>query len=284
MSRPAEETEDDGHPLAGVLDRLLSRERGAERDGNRARALDRDSAEEQPRSDCSSSPVPVRRRMLAIAGLGPARGSDALAALARRGVEGGLKVAAVDLDPDAFAEGSGRPRGPAVGVQVPLASVPCGLEGLRREGPGALSAVTERLRAHEASADLLLVRIPAGDRRALARAAFLSGGLIVPLDGGDAVVHAAFRLARETLESLPGVSLVPFASDPRAIDLFTSMLRDFLGVAAESFDFDAEGAGVDDVLGSLAAPPDEGFLPALIDAGESAAPGPRLLEMGSLAV
>jgi hypothetical protein len=192
-------------------------------------------------------------------------------------------VAVVDFDAGSSPSAPGGAGGPSsIGAQVPLASVPCGLDRLRREDPGSLAAVVERLRRHEHAADLLLVRVPASDRKALARAAFLAGGLIVPLDGGDAALHAAFHLSREMAESFPGVSLVPFSSDPEALDLFTGMARDFLGAAGDAAD--GEGASLDGVLASLAAPPPEGFLPALLGAETDAEAPPRLLEMGTLEI
>jgi hypothetical protein len=223
-------------------------------------------------------------RMLVIAGLGPSAGLEALEALARWGVEGGRKVAVVDFDPTPrpLAAARAAREVPAGGTSVPLASVPCGLDRLRHEDPGSLAAVAERLRRLESAADLLLVRVSASDRKALARAAFLAGGLIVPLDGGDAAVHAAFHVSRELAESFPGISLVPFAADPEALDLFTGMARDFLGVAGDSIE--GEGAPLDEVLRSLAAPPPEGFLSALIAVGAPAESVPRLFEMGTLEV
>jgi hypothetical protein len=272
LRRPADETEADTHPLAGVLDRLMSRERGAR------------SPVPSPAAASSAATDPERapRRMLVVAGLGPTAGIDAVEALARWGIEGGRKVAVVDFDPGPRRSATGGPGGPHIGAQVPLASVPCGLDRLRLEDPGSLAAVVERLRRHEHAADLLLVRVPADDRKALAGAAFLAGALIVPLYGGDAALHAAFHLAREMAESFPGVSLVPFASDPEALDLFTEMARDFLGTAGESAD--GEGASLEGILGSLAAPPPEGFLPALLGAETDAEAPPRLLEMGTLEV
>ncbi|MBZ5637519.1 MAG: hypothetical protein LAO51_02050 [Acidobacteriia bacterium] len=265
-----------GHPLAGVLNRLMSRERGLgsppNTSGTRANSL-------APETGPERSP----RRMLVVAGLGPSVGSEALLAVARWALKGGRKVAVVDF-------GHPSPGGPAdlppAGVAearetVPFASVPCGLDGLRREAPSSLAAVAERLRRHESEADLVIVRVPAEDRLALSRAAFLAGGLIVPLDGGDGVVHAAFCLSREFAESLPAVVLVPHASDPAALDLYTSMVRDFLGEG--STPVDEEDAPVGDVLLPLAGPPEGGFLPALLSAAAAGTPSPpRLLDIGTL--
>jgi hypothetical protein len=275
---PAEETENDSHPLAGVLDRLLSRERGARSSPENVSVSPIAPVPPEPRHG------PAPRRMLVVAGLGPTSGLDALQALARWGVQEGHKVAVVDFDPAPLdqAQENKSVSAPAARIAVPLASVPCGLDGLRHGDPGCVAAVADRLRCHESAADLLLVRIPAGDRQALAKAAFLAGGLILPLDGGDGAVHAAFRLSREMSESFPGISLVPYSSDPRAIDLYAEMARDFLGVAAESLE--GEGAPADEILGSLSAAPEEGFLAALLAVALPIDGRSRLLEIGTLEV
>ncbi len=274
MLGPAEEAEADDHPLAGVLDRLMSRERGA-----RAPQSAAPSVSARPRADEAS------RRMLVVAGLGPDSGRAALLAVARWGVAGGRKVSIVDFDPSPVSAGAERLAGDEVRprVAVPLAALPCGMSALRREDPGTVAAVAERLRRHELVSDLLLVRVAGRDRQALARAAFVARGLIVPLDGGDGTVHAAFRLSRELAEALPGISILPFAADGAALDLFATMVRDFLGVPVSPIGTDAPGK--EEVLDSLAAPPAEGFLGALLsDAIATAPPCPRLLEMGTLEV
>lgn len=274
MRRPAEEAEAGDHPLAGVLDRLMSRERGARSPAQAVSPIPAESLAE-----------PDARRMLVVAGAGPDSGRDALAAIARWGLSAGRKVAIVDFDP-APPSATADPEAaaaPEARTAIPLASLPCGLGALRGEDPATVAAVIERLRRHEGACDLLLVRIPFSDRQSLTRAAFLARGLIVPLDGGDCAVHAAFRLSRDLAESLPGISLVPFASDGAALDLYSTMVRDFLGVPAHPIDKGATRPT--EVLDSLAAPPAEGFLAALLaDDAHGAPPCPRLLEMGTLEV
>lgn len=277
LRSPAEEPEGDGHPLAGVLDRLMSRERGAT-----APAAAVATVPSAPHAELRVEPAV--HRMLVVAGLGPTGGGEALQALARWGSQAGLKIAAVDFGPTPAAASLGRLRAAsgAASVSVPLASIPCGLDGLRRDDAGGLPAVAERLRCLEAPADLLLVRIPAADRQALSRGAFLAGSLIVPLDGGDGAVHAAFCLSREIALSLPGVSLVPYASAPSATDLYRSMVLDFLGVSSRPFEagWFSDGA----FLRSLAPSPTGGYLAALLAADPPAASGRRLLEMGALEI
>jgi hypothetical protein len=61
------------------------------------------------------------------------------------------------------------------------------------------------------------------------------------------------------------------------------MVRDFLGVPADPIDAGATRSA--EVLDSLAAPPAEGFLAALLaDDAHRAPPCPRLLELGTLEV
>ena len=274
MSRPGEEAEAGDHPLAGVLDRLLSRERGARSPAPAVSPLPVDPRAEQG-----------ARRMLVVAGAGPDAGRHALAAIARWGLSAGRRIAIVDFDPAPPSATTDREAAAATEARtaIPLASIPCGLGALRGEDPATVTAVVERLRRHEAACDLLLVRIPFCERQALTKAAFLARGLVVPLDGGDCAVHAAFRLSRDLAESLPGISLVPFASDGAALDLYSTMVRDFLGVPAELIDTGATGSN--EVLDSLAAPPAEGFLAALLaDDAHGAPPCPRLLELGTLEV
>ncbi len=222
--------------------------------------------------------------MLVVAGLGPTGGGEALQALARWGSQAGLKVAAVDFGPTPEVASLGRSRtaSGAASFSVPLASIPCGLDGLRRDDAGGLPAVTERLRCLEAPANLLLVRIPASDLQALSRGAFLAGSLIVPLDGGDGAVHAAFCLSREIAESFPGVSLVPYASAPSATDLYRSMILDFLGISVSPFEAEVFSDG--EFLRSLAPSPAGGYLAALLAADPPAASARRLLEMGTLEI
>lgn len=270
------------HPLAGVLDRLLARERGQAR---------------PPRPETAPAPAPsvaevsepcctphALRRMLVIAALGAEEGRAALRAAGRWALSHGRRPAALELGCGSLApegdarEGRGDPMD-ADAPRLPLACVPCGPERLGLEPPEIVAELLERLRRHESASDLLLVRIPPRSRVLLMQAAFLAGGLILPLDGSDAVLHEAFGVSREVVESFVDLALWPFSDRPRALERYLAMMQESLGARPRSLDAElAEGPAF---LDRLPGAPEEGFLPVLLTSKQSPPPG-RLLQTGFL--
>ena len=270
------------HPLAGVLDRLLARERGEVR---------------PPRQETAPVPAPsaaevsgprgaphALRRMLVIAALGADEGRAALRAAARWGLGNGRRPAALELGcgnlaPEGEArEGRGDPMEPDA-PRLPVACVPGGPERLGLEPPGIVAELLERLRRHESASDLLLVRIPPRSRMLLTQAAFLAGGLILPLDDSDAVLHEAFGLSREVVETFVDLALWPFSDRPRALERYLAMMQESLGVRPRTLDAGlAEGPAF---LDKLPGAPAEGFLPVLLTSDHFTPPG-RLLQTGFL--
>jgi len=270
------------HPLEGVLDRLLARERGEARPPGRETAAGwAPRAAEGPESRGSPHAL---RRMLVIAALGAEEGRAALRAAARWGFSEGRRPAALELGcgslvPQGEArEARGDPLQPDA-PRLPLACVPCGPERLGLEPPEIVAGLLERLRRHESASDLLLVRIPPRSRALLMQAAFLAGGLILPLDDSDAVLHEAFGLSLEVAETFVDLALWPFSERPRAVERYLAMMQEFQGVRPRSLDAElAEGSAF---LDKLPGAPEEGFLPALLTSDPSPPPG-QLLQTGFL--
>lgn len=272
------------HPLAGILDRLLARERGDDR---------------HPRRAAARAPVPsvaevsaprtvpnAMRRMLVIAGLGADEGRTALRAVAGWGLRNGKRPAALELACGAPAPETDAPETdtpddrPAPDTpRLPLASLPSGPERLQVESPEVVAEVLERLRRYESASDLLLVRIPPRHRMVLMRAALLAGGIILPLDDSDSVLHEAFGLSREVMENFVDLALWPFSDRPQALERYLAMMQDFLGAHPRALDARmAEGAAF---LDALPGAPEEGFLAALLAPDETPPPA-RLLQTGFL--
>jgi hypothetical protein len=239
------------HPIEGVLDHLLARERGS-------------SSVKAPASS---------RRMLVLAALGPGQGYNARRTLARQALRLGRRPAAIDIACDKPPAESASP----AGHSIPLASIPCGLERLRGEPAEVVGALLQRLRKHEAAADLLIVRIPPVHRMALMRAAFLAGGLVLPLEDSHALLHGALRLSREVTENFMDLPVWPHTRDAGTLERYQAMMRDFLETEPRPFDANAE------TLDGLNAPPEEGFLAAIL-AADSSKPPPQLLQLASLTV
>lgn len=272
MSDPSESLAN-GHPLSGVLDRLLARERGA------AVPLQRPPREQPPAvGNAQSRPVPnpALRRMLVIAGLGADEGDETRRALARWGLRQGRRPAALDIGCTARGSASaGDPRAPEW-TSIPLLSLPSAPERLRDEPAEVLSALLEQLRRHESAADLLLVRVSPRFRMALMRAAFLAGGLIVPVANSYDTLYEAFQLARQALESFLDLALWPHSPDPVAVNRFRAMVREVLARELDPLEEAQAGA-----LDRLAAPPEAGFLVSLVDS-DTPSPPAELLQVGSL--
>jgi hypothetical protein len=269
-----------GHPLSGVLDRLLARERGAVatplQRTSRERPLAVAATEKRPSTE------PAARRMLVVAGLGPDEGDETRRTLARWALGLGRRPAALDIgcaEPASSqpVESMGRPGG----TGIPLLSLPCAPERLKDESPEVLACLLERLRRHESSADFLLVRVSPACHMSLMRAALLAGGLVVPVTNSYELLYQAFQLARQALESFLDLALWPHSPDPVPVARFQAMVREVLSEQIDPLPEDAEAAA--GALGRLAAPPEAGFLPSLID---SDTPGPpaELLRAGSLSL
>lgn len=270
------------HPLEGVLDRLLARERGEVRPPRRETAPGWAPCAAEG-SEPGGAPHALRR-MLVIAALGAEEGRAALRAAARWGLSEGRRPAALELGcaspaPEGEArEARGDPMEPDA-HRLPLACVPCGPERLGLEPPEIVAGLLERLRRHESASDLLLVRIPPRSRALLMQAAFLAGGLILPLDDSDAVLHEAFGLSREVAETFVDLALWPFSERPRAVERYLAMMQEFQGVRPRALDAElAEGSAF---LDKLPGAPEEGFLPALLTSDPSPPPG-QLLQTGFL--
>jgi hypothetical protein len=239
------------HPIEGVLDQLIARERGT-----------------RPAKAPTHS-----RRMLVLAALGPGEGAEARATIARQALQFGRRPAAIDI----ACEASPLDAHGAAGHAIPLASIPCGPERLRGEPAEVVGALLQRLRRHEAAADLLIVRIPPVHRMALMRAAFLAGGLIVPLEDSHEVLHEALRLSREAAENFMELPVWPQARDAGTLDRYQAMTKDFLQRETKPFNANAEA------LENLNSAPEEGFLAAMLAAGSSKPPT-RLLQLTSLTI
>ena len=256
MPHGPERSESNSNPLEGVLNHLLARERGVHAG--------------QVRDRLDSMPA-VNRRMLVLAALGHDAGFDARAALARRALDLGRRPAALDIACEQPVQAAGA----CSNLSIPLASIPCGPERLRGEPAEVVGALMQRLRRHEAAADLLLVRIPPACRMALMRAAFLSGGLVVPLEDSHDVLHEALRLSREATENFMDLPVWPHSRDAGTLERYQSMMREFLSTDPLPFAVDNEA------LDDLNPPPEEGFLAALLTT-DSSKPPPRLLQLTSL--
>jgi hypothetical protein len=271
----------DGHPLAGVLDRLLARERGTKE----ASAQVGKAPRPRPLAVEAAEPVfvadPAARRMLVIAALGSDAGDDARRSITRWALRSGRHPAALDIGcaeqlPDPIAPGDVVP---VEGPHIPLANLPAAPERLREEPAEVLAAALEQLRRLERSADLLIVRIAPRFRMALMRAAFLAGGLVVPVQDSYEVLYEAFQISREVLESFLDLAVWPAAADHASLQRYQAMMREVLD--AESLPL-AEDAGQSAPLfDRLSAPPEEGFLVSLVDP-DTLNPPTQLLQLGSL--
>lgn len=267
-----------GHPLSGVLDRLLARERGG------VTAPPQRPLRERPpaviATEIRRAPDPALRRMLVIAGLGPDEGDEARRTLARRALRAGRRPAALDIGCTAAAgpRNAGEPA-PPEWSSIPLLSLPSAPERLRNEPAEILASLLERLRRHESSADLLVVRIAPRFRMALMRAAFLAGGLVVPVANSYDLLYEAFQLARQALEAFLDLALWPHSSDPAAVARFRAMVREVLAEEIHPLEDDEKGAAA--ALDRLASPPEAGFLVSLIDP-DTPSPPAELLRAGSL--
>jgi hypothetical protein len=212
--------------------------------------------------------------MVTIAAIGPAEGGEARTALARWAMRRDLRPAAVDV---ACAE-TELPT-PAAAPRCPLASIPCGPERLKEETPEVVAALLARLRKLESEADLVILRIPPRHRMALMRAAFIAGGLVIPLEDSYALLHEALRLSREVTENFLDLPIWPYATNGAVLERYQATMQEFLGSEPRPIDLEKWESAAP--LKRLSAPPQEGFLAALLTS-DLPAPSPRLLRIGSL--
>lgn len=274
---PADDTpEAENNPLAGVLDRLLARERGRPE----GKAPDRPVPGPVPRT---RSFAPEARRMIPVAALGSDRGDRALRVIARAALGAGRRPAVLDLacvEPPRAAE----PQpgcAPETADSVAMAAIPCGPERLRGESPEVVAALLNRVRRHENGTDLLVVRVPPASRMALMQAAFLAGAVVLPLEDSEDVAAEAFRIAREVRDNFLDIKVVPMARSRASMNRYLALTRDFLG--DESAGIAADGTGLESLLDRLSPPPGEGFTTALLAPG-AVAPPPELFHLGSLSL
>ncbi len=212
--------------------------------------------------------------MVTLAAIGPGEGCVAQRALARWAVRQGMDPAAVDIVCAEQEEAS------ALAVsRCPLASLPYGPERLKEEMPEVVAALLARLRKLEAEADLLIVRIPPSHRMTLMRAAFIAGGLVIPLEDSYDLLHEALRLSKEVMENFLDLPIWPYAADGAVLERYQAMVREFLGLEPRPFSL-VEGESAD-ALEQLSAAPQQGFLTALLTC-DLADPPPELLRIGSL--
>jgi hypothetical protein len=225
----------------------------------------------------------VSRRVVVVAGIGPDSGSWAFRSVCRWLHGTGRGVAALDFESAGAHEGrAAEPSvGDAPGVVVAVARMPGGPEGVRGASPAIQAAVLERLRRHEDAAGALVVRVPSRHRMTLMRAAFLAGGLIVPVDPAESAIADAFAVSREARESFLDLVLHPCGEDREAVARYLEIMRQFVGAEPRPLDFAIEDPSL--FLGRLAAPPPEGFATALLVPGTPAPPA-GVLELGTIVV
>jgi hypothetical protein len=219
--------------------------------------------------------------MLVIAALGSDAGDDVRRSITRWALRSGRHPAALDIGcadelPEPAAPGD---VAPVEGPRIPLANLPSAPERLREEPAEVLAAALEQLRRLECSADLMIVRIAPRFRMALMRAAFLAGGLVVPVQDSYEVLYEAFQISREVLESFLDLTVWPAAADRASLQRYQAMMREVLDT--ECRPLADEGVESSVLLDSLIAPPEEGFLASLIDP-DRLNPPPQLLQLGSL--
>jgi hypothetical protein len=219
--------------------------------------------------------------MLVVAALGGDAGAEASRSVVRWALDSGLNPAVLDIgNPEGLASlGTPAEQAPPSGQRVPLANLPAAPESLKDQPAEILAALLERLRRYEASAGLLVLRIAPAYRMALMRAAFLAGGLVVPVEESPDSLREALRLSRELLESFLDVSVWPYASDPDVLQRYQALMLEFLGAETDGLELATSNA--DDTLGGLSGPPHEGFLVSLIDP-DTPSPPARLFQIGSM--
>jgi hypothetical protein len=218
--------------------------------------------------------------MVAVAGLG----ADATAAAVRSAAQWatvlGRHPSITDLscvEPEDPAREE--PRSPIGGGRVARARVPCGLERIRREPAEVSVALLGRLRRHERASDLVIVSIPARERLALMRAAFLAGAIVMPVDGSGADLDEALDVTREVLRNFLEVSVWPFATCARNMERFLKAAGEH--DRARILPFDPGHRDLGAAFDGLRDAPREGFLVGLL-APEPATLSEELLRIDSV--
>jgi hypothetical protein len=221
--------------------------------------------------------------MIVVAALGSDAGDVARRSIARWALSLGRHPAALDIGcgEDPSHPSAAVDLSPVDAPHIPLVELPSAPERLKDEPAEVLAAVLDRLRRHESAADLLVVRISPRCRMALMRAAFLGGGLVVPVEDSYDVLYEAFQLSRETLENFIDLQVWPLPRDESALRRYQAMMREVLDT--ETGHLEEPGDPGAALLEGLAAPPEEGFLVSLIDP-ETPNPPAQLLRIGSLPV
>jgi hypothetical protein len=166
------------------------------------------------------------------------------------------------------------------GSGIPWVGLPLAPERLKLESPEAQSAVLSGLRRHEAGVDVLLVRVSSRCSKTLMRAAFLAGGLVVPLEDTYDEIYRAYQISRELLESFLDLALWPAPLDAGALERYQAMMRGVLDSIPAPL---GNGEGPDSILARLAAPPEEGFLVSLVDP-DAPPPAAPMLRTGSFRI
>jgi len=108
----------------------------------------------------------------------------------------------------------------------------------------------------------VIVGIPAHERLALMRAAFLSRAVVVPVGESDAALDEALEITREVLQSFLEVEVWPFSTCAGALDRYLRMSREH--DAARVLPFDPGHRDLAAAFDGLRAPPPEGFLVGLL--------------------
>ena len=224
-----------------------------------------------------ASPSRPAPRMIVVAGMGRDGGLAALRAAAQWAVLLARRVALSECFASADNGDSMAPAGTS-DLVLPRVRVCCAPERLALMRADVVAAVLEQVRRHERSADLLLVRVPLGERLGLMRAVFLGRALVLPLD--ETTVGDAVELSRDVVQSFSDVTLWPYAEGSRLLRRFTEALRSELP-GTRALPFDPSRLDLAPALESLPGPPEEGFLSAVLLPAAAGVP-PELLRFDSL--
>jgi len=261
LTREPRSVENHENPLAGVLDRLLQRERGHPVAPPTSAEKSRAPTEIARPAESTESPA---RRMLTVAALGVDQGDAALRSAGQWATVLGRLPSITDFcrRERNLPDRSGDERTPTGDGRVSRASLPCAPERIRGLPVEVALAVFEKLCRHESASELLIVRIPGRDRRTLMRATLLSGAVVVPVEESEVDFQEAVEIAREILRSFLDISIWPFSSNPRSMKRYLATIHQHCSTRIVPFDpghLDLAAA-----LDDLREPPHEGFLAGLL--------------------
>ena len=201
--------------------------------------------------------------MIVVAGMGPDGGAAALRSAAQWALLLGRRVAISDCCAAAGpADPAPRAADPEPASGLPRARLGCPPDRLAAMRADVVAAVLDRLRRHERSSDLLLLRVPLRERVALMRAVFLGRGLVLPLDDSEAGQREAVELARDIVRSFSEVALWPYSESGRVLARCMIELRE-LG-RERIVPFDPGRLDLVRALEALPGPPEEGFVAATL--------------------